>query len=72
LEVLPDSSACSSGIVEGSVLLNINDEPCASREMVIRAFEKMTRPIRIQFQLDLGRHFADTSQSKTDAEALNK
>ena len=70
--MLPDSSACSSGIVEGSVLININGEPCASREMVINAFEKMPRPIRIQFQLDLESHLAAASQSKVEAAVLNK
>lgn len=70
--MLPDSSACSSGIVEGSVLININGVPCATKEMAMNAFEKMPRPIRIQFQLDLESHFAASQSKMEEAAVLNK
>ena len=62
-KVLPDSSALSYGIVEGSVLLNINGEPCTTKETATEALKKLPRPIKIQFQLDLESFFAAVSAS---------
>jgi len=48
--VLPDSSASANGVVEGSVLLSIDNKICISQEMAVQEFENSSRPLKIRFK----------------------